>query len=192
MSAISFDVRLQDAEARDRLHALVDRLERKQPFFSEVGQALADSTRERFRTGLAPDGSAWTPLSPRTIKARTRRSKSAIRILSDRGYLAGSIRFEATGDEVKVGSIQADYAAIHQLGGTIDMPARRSKLRFRAATKDEGAGRRFAKKTRKKGVTEQEVDVGAYKINIPARPYLGISAADQADIFDAAERWLTL
>ena len=192
MSAISFEVRLQDEEARDRLRALIDRLDNRQPFFNTVGQLLADSTRERFRTGLAPDGSAWTPLSPRTIKARTRRSKSAIRILTERGYLAGSIRFEATGDEVKIGSVQKDYAAIHQLGGTIDMPARRRTLRFRAATKDEGAGRRFARKTRKKGVTEQTVDVGAYQINIPARPFLGISAADQADIFDAADRWLTL
>ncbi|MFB2531021.1 phage virion morphogenesis protein [Paracoccus sp. p3-h83] len=192
MPAISFDVQFDDQEARERLRALVDRIDRPKSFFSEVGQKLAASTRERFRTELAPDGSAWTPLHPMTIKARMKRSRAAIRILSERGYLAGSIRHEASDQGVKVGSVLKDYSAIHQLGGTIDMPARSRTLRFRSVPKAEGAGRRFAKKTRKKGVTEQTVSIPAYQITIPARPFLGISANDQEDIFEAAERWLTL
>ena len=188
MSAVSFEVQLQEAEARDRLYALIDRMDRRQPFHAEVGQLLADSTRARFRTQTDPTGAPWAPLKPATIKAKTRRSKSAIAILRERGALAGSMRFEADQDSVSVGSVLQDYAAIHQLGGTINMPVRQQVLRFRKAK--SGAGRRFAKK-KAKAITTETVQRKAHQITIPARPYLGISAADQADIFDAAERWLS-
>lgn len=187
MSAVSFEVQLQEAEARDRLYALIDRMDQRQPFHAEIGQLLADSTRERFRTQKDPSGSAWTPLKPATIKARLRRKRSKIRILSETGALAGSIRFEADADSASVGSVLEDYAAIHQFGGSLDMPARKQVLRFRNAK--SGNGRRFAAK-KAKATSTQEVDRRAHKINIPARPYLGISADDQADIFTAAERWL--
>lgn len=189
MSAISFDVKLQDAEARDRLNGLIARLDQRRAFHAEVGQLLADSTRERFRTQKDPSGTAWAPLKPATIKARLRRKRSAISILRETGALAGSIRFEASDDSARVGSVLEKYAAIHQLGGTIDMPARKQELRFRKAK--TGGGRRFAKKSAK-AIATQTVDRKAYKVTIPARPYLGISAEDQADIFEAAERWLGL
>lgn len=47
---------------------------------------------------------------------------------------------------------------------------------------------RFVKKSEADVVTD--VEIGAHAIVIPARPFLGVSAADQEDIFDAAERWL--
>ena len=187
MSAISFEVQIEQEEARVRLQAMVDRMDNRRPFFNEVGQLLADSTRARFREQRGPDGQPWEPLKPSTIKARQRRGRSKISILRESGALAGSIRFEATNDAVQVGSVLDPYAAIHQLGGTIDMPARKQLLRFRKAK--TGNGRRFASKKHKR-VTTQEVERGAHTITIPARPYLGISVRDQADIFAAAERWL--
>ncbi|MFV0411475.1 MAG: phage virion morphogenesis protein [Paracoccus sp. (in: a-proteobacteria)] len=189
MSAVSFEVQIEDADARARLQKMLGRMDSRKPFFSTVGQLLADSTRERFRTGRDPAGAAWVPLSHSTLKARARRGHSAISILRERGFLAGSIRFEASEDRVKVGSVLEDYAAIHQLGGTIDMPARKQTLRFKAA--ETGNGRRFAKK-KEKAINTQEVLRRAHKIVIPARPYLGVSRADEADIFSAAERWLTV
>ena len=189
MSAISFDVQLHDAEARDRLDDLIARIDQRRAFHAEVGQLLADSTRARFRTQKDPTGAAWAPLKPATIKGRTRRRRSALSILRETGALAGSIRFEAGDDSVRVGSVLEDYAAIHQLGGIIDMPARKQELRFRKAK--TGAGRRFAKKNAK-AIATQTVDRKAHKVTIPARPYLGISTEDQADIFEAAGRWLGL
>ncbi len=188
MSAISFEVQIEQEEARARLQAMLDRMDNRKPFFDQVGQSLADSTRARFRAERDPDGNPWVPLKPATIRARTRRGRSAISILREYGHLAGSLRHEATNDQVRVGSVLKDYSAIHQLGGTIDMPARKQALRFRKAK--TGNGRRFASKKHKR-VTTQEVSVGAYKITIPARPFLGISTGDQQDIFAAAEHWLT-
>ncbi len=188
MSAISFEVRLDDEDGKARLQAMLDRMDNRRPFFSEVGQVLTDSTRARFRAERDPTGAAWTPLKAATIRARARRGRSKIAILREKGLLAGSMRFEATNDQVKVGSVQKDYAAIHQLGGTIDMPARKQTLRFVKA--ETGNGRRFARK-KAKATSSQEVDRKAYQITIPARPYLGVSSEDRTDIFAAAERWLS-
>ena len=141
-----------------------------------------------------PDGRAWTPLASATVKARTRRGQTPITILRSNSKgkigssLAGSINARVTDDEVRVGSA-VEYAAIHQLGGTINKPARQGQI-FRRRGKDGTVGRRFVKKKEADVVTE--VAIPAHAITIPARPFLGISVADQADIFEAAERWLTL
>lgn len=189
MSAISFRADLEAEDVRQRLRQALSRIENRQPFLREVGQTLADSTRARFRAETAPDGTPWAPLKSTTLKARLRRRRSAIAILRETGALAGSISFSITGDEVRIGS-PLEYAAIHQLGGEIKIPARKQRLRFVKAK--EGAGRRFATKKRKRGVIEQDVDISAYQITMPARPFLGISPADETDIFEAAGRWLGL
>lgn len=188
MTGISIMVEFDAVETQARLRALLARMERRQPFFAAVGEQLVSSAGRNFKQQSAPDGTAWAPLKPSTIKARSRRSRSKLAILRDRGLLAGSINYQATDDEVRIGS-PVEYAAIHQLGGTIERPARQGQI-FRRKAKDGTVGRRFVKKKKANVVTE--VEIPAYAITIPARPFLGISAADQVDIFEAAERWLTL
>ena len=77
---------------------------------------------------------------------------------------------------VEVGS-NRKYAAIHQLGGTIEQHAQSRKMRYRSV-----AGRVLFAGRRHKKVTERWVTRGAYQVNIPARPFLGISTADDAEI----------
>ncbi|WP_347268171.1 phage virion morphogenesis protein [Paracoccus sp. (in: a-proteobacteria)] len=187
MSGISFRVELDATEAQERLHRLVRLMDQRRPFFAEVGEQLILSAGRNFKAEAAPDGTPWTPLAPATIKARARRSRSQLAILRDRGLLAGSINYQATDDEVRVGS-PVEYAAIHQLGGAIEKPARAAKV-YRRKGKDGSIGRRFVRK--KQADVVSDVSIGAHRVNIPARPFLGISAADQAEIFAAAERWLT-
>lgn len=186
MSAITFDVRLDAAAATDRLRVIVDRIEARRPFFEAVGMLLSDSARENFRKERAPSGLPWTPLAASTIKARKTRGKSAISILRDRGALVGSINFAATADSVSIGAVPI-YSAIHQLGGVIEKPQRQGKI-FRKQEKDGTIGRRFVK--RKSADLETEVTIPAHQVKIPARPYLGISAADEKAILETAERWL--
>lgn len=174
---ISIDLELNTAETQARLQAMIERMDNRRPFFEDVGQALTDSARARFRAQADPGGKPWTPLRPRTIKAREKRGRSAIRILSERGDLSGSINFAASNDSVSVGAVPI-YAAIHQLGGTIS----------KAASTRWMVGRRFAR--RAEGDGGREVAIKAHTITIPARPYLGVSADDEAEIFDMAERWL--
>ena len=186
MTGISITAELNDAEATARLQALLDRMDRRRPFMADIGEALVASVGRRFRAQRAPDGTPWTPLKPATIKARTRRGHSQLAILRERGHLAGSINYDATESEVRIGS-PAETAAIHQLGGRIEKKERAAKI-YRMKDKDGKIGRRFVKKSEANHVTD--VSIGAHSINIPARPFLGISTEDETSIFEAAARWL--
>lgn len=179
---ISLTADLNTAEAQAKLRDLIDRLDNRLPFFRGVGDTLAASTRRRIGTGKAPDGSALTPLRPATIRARARKGQTPIQILKGNTKrsgtpLAGSIGFDASNSEVRIGATVL-YAAIHQLGGTINKPAGTRWMH----------GRRFAK--REKFPDGKDVAIKAHRIKIPARPFLGVSKEDQEDIFAATERWL--
>lgn len=187
MTGISIKVDLEKDEARLGLRALLDRMDDRRPFFAAVGERMVGSSKDRFRAENAPDGTAWKPLRPATIKARQNRGRSAIKILRERGYLAGSINYDATAEQVSIGSA-VETAAIHQLGGTINKPARAAKI-YRKLERDGSIGRRFVKKRLKQKV-ETDVTIPAHKIIIPARPYLGLTAADEAGIREDAEGWL--
>lgn len=90
-----------------------------------------------------------------------------IKILTATKALNASIFFQVEGEALKVGS-GLPYAAIHQLGGTINRPAR--------------TGKAFGR---------ENMSIPAYTITIPARPYLGVSAAYEVVIIELAEDWLS-
>lgn len=188
MTGISITVELDDAAARQALRDLVERVSDRRPFFKNVGEILQLATKDRFLSKTGPDGVAWAPLRPSTIKSKIRKGRSPTDVLKLDGHLAGSIRTIATNDEVQVGS-PVDYAAIHQLGGTIDRAARQGKI-WRVMERDGSVGRRFAKRKLKRKV-ETEVAIPAYRITIPARPYLGASDANLEDIAAEAITWLS-
>lgn len=174
---MSIDIRaeISDPDAARRLQALLERMDNRQGFFKNVGELLLNATRRNFERESAPDGTLWAPLRPATIRAR----RSPGPILVDRGNLKGSsLSYEADNDEVRVGST-ALYAAIHQLGGTIN----------KAAGTRWMAGRRFAK--RDKAPDGAEKAIRAHAITIPARPFLGVSAEDETAILGEAEDWLS-
>lgn len=182
---VSIDLELNTAEMQAELRAMIARMDDRKPFFRAVGRLLAESGIERLKsTKLGPDGKTWTPLRPGTIRAREARGQTPIEILRSNtkhrsgSPLAGSIGYDVTEDEVRVGATPI-YAAIHQLGGTISKPAGSRWM----------VGRRFAR--RADGDGGREVAIPAHTITIPARPYLGVSAEDEEDILDMAERWLT-
>lgn len=187
MTGISITAELDATEAQQRLRAMITLMDRKKPFFDDVGNLLIASVGRRFKAERAPDGTPWAPLKPATIRSRIRRKRSPEGILRDYGHLEGSINAQTTDDEVRVGSPD-EHAAIHQLGGTIEMPGRAAKI-YRRKDRKGQVGRRFVKKSTANHVTDAAIP--AYSITIPARPFLGISAEDQTDIMAAAERWLS-
>ena len=167
--------------------AILDRLDdQRRQLFASVGESLLKSISDNFRGEHEPDGTPWVSLRPAIIKARQRSGRSAIKILRERGYLAGSISYQTTADELRVGS-PVDHAAIHQLGGTIAIPAREQTLYFRKNRKGE-VGRRFAKK--KRANHTETVQRSAHQITIPARPYLGLGPHDDETIAGIGLDWL--
>ena len=182
MTGISISVELQEATARQALRDLLARMENPRGFYKGVGELLLASTSTRFETETGPDGKPWTPLKAATIRARTKKKQLPLTILraNTKGVsgssLAGSINAVFSDDEVRVGS-PVKYAAIHQLGGTIEKQAGSRYM----------VGRRFAKRDKEGGA---DVAIKAHTITIPARPYIGISAADQGGILEQAQDWL--
>lgn len=114
-------IEIDDREIRDGLRALENRLGNLRPFFLDIGEALLNSTRERFTTQTAPDGSPWAPLSPDYKK---RKKKHSDLILTLNGYLRGTLDYSATKDELRLGS-PLEYAAAQHFGDPeINMPSR--------------------------------------------------------------------
>ncbi len=128
-----------------------------------LGSALADSTRLRFSSNIAPDGNKWAALNP--AYAELRRPGP---ILVQGGHLRGSITFRPSAEEVKIGSPMI-YAAVHQFGARIEAKNVKS-LVFQM-----GAGGGL---------------VRVRAVTIPARPYLGISAEDEAMIEAETQAYL--
>lgn len=157
------------------------------PLMARIGEDLVDSTRQRFDSQTAPDGTGWQALQQSYQK---RKKYHQDKILTLRGYLRGQNmgsgpRWQLDGDDAVLVGNNEPYARIHQLGGVIEQLAQSRRQRFRTV-----AGRvLFAGKKHKKA-TERWVSRGAYQVNIPARPFLGLSVADRQAIKQRVEDWL--
>lgn len=185
---IGFDAELSELSARQALDEMLKRMDDRKPFYKSVGDRMLGSTKDRFFQEDGPDGTPWAALRRATVRSRERRKQLPIQMLRATGYLAGSIHAEVSSTEVRVGS-PVEYAAIHQLGGTIQRPARQAKI-YRKKDSTGQVGRRFVAKKDADYVTD--VSIPAYTITIPARPFLGLTAGDEAGIFEDAEAWLLL
>ena len=159
MAGANLDVQLEignAAEVKAAFEALQKRLADLTPAFQDIGEALLNSTRARFRNSEAPDGTPWKALSEATLIGRARRAsggrlknkdgryskKAALgyafaKPLIDRGHLMGLLNYRAGPREVRIGT-PLIYGATHQFG--------------------RGA--------------------------IPARPFLGLSASDETMLLD--------
>ncbi|MDP5307916.1 hypothetical protein [Paracoccus spongiarum] len=80
------------------------------------------------------------------------------------------------------------FGAIDPSLGKKGKPARAAKI-YRLKVQDGKVGRRFVKKKEANHVSD--VTIPGHSITIPARPFLGLSQADRAGIFEDAEDWLT-
>lgn len=162
MSGVAIRIQLDDTGAAGALGRLRAASRDVRPLLEDIGAELETSTLERFQTNNGPDGTPWKP----SLRAREKGGRTLV----ESSTLRDSVAYRLDGDvavEIGAGGAAGAYAAIHQVGGEIS--AKGGALRFRLAT-------------------GQYVTVG--RVRIPARPYLGLSAEDQAAIPDiAAEHW---
>lgn len=109
--------------AERRLGALAAAGRDLTPLMRDIGEYLLRSTRERFETERDPDGRPWKPLSE-TTRRRKRRNKD--RILTQDGFLGGTLNYRASPAELLFGSPQV-YAGVHQFGAPKGSFGRTSK-----------------------------------------------------------------
>ena len=172
-----------------KVEATVAQIERRlaQPgqLLDAIGEYLLESTQRRFGSQTAPDGTPWAALQPRYAK---RKKYGKGKILTLRGYLRSQMRWQRDGaDAVLVGS-NREYAGIHQHGGEIDMPARQATQYLRKNARTGKVGLLFVKK--KKANHTRQITIGAHKVIMPARPFLGVSNADGSEISQITLAWL--
>lgn len=158
----------------------------------------------RFRAQTGPDGQAWKPLAPATIRRRRKKGIGA-KILQDTGRLRMSVspkrgegsilRHVPYG--VLVGT-NLKYANAHQFGHTYEVEARTGQVGLRArkngtlitrwrkkqadGTWKTRGGARFGRDGRHKYLSMRQFTVAAHTRVLPARPYLGINQDDKQGI----------
>jgi phage virion morphogenesis protein len=166
------------APLQAHLQALYARLNHDlTPLMENIGMALESSTRARFETETAPDGTPWQPLKDSTTFAKSTAGRGGqVRmrggILSDRGDLRKSITYFATSQSVAIGT-DRHYGVYHQLGTdpyTIE-PRAAKALSFLMP-----GGRVAVKHVHHPG--------------LPARPFLGVSAADEVTITEFIRQYV--
>lgn len=183
-----YEVLTDDGGIAADLRAIITRMERPLGFYKNVGEFVLGRVKDNFAGEHDPDGVPWQKLMPRTIRDRERRKLVPIRILRARGRLLGSVSYRALREGLTVGS-PVPYAAIHQLGGTIRMPARTQTIYQHYDARTDEFDSVFRKK--KASNFARDVDVPAHDIIMPARPWIGITAADEEVILGIADAWVT-
>lgn len=161
------------------LDKLVKGLENREPLMRRLAGMMADAVEENFAQEGRPKWMGWSPST-----ARRRRGG---RILQLSGRLAGSIGSYSDNDSAVVGT-NVKYARIHQEGGEIDIPARSQRAYYRMG-KDGTVGNRFVRKSRS-NYSEWHT-LPAYKIKMPARPFLQLDDWEQYRMVLTIEDYLT-
>lgn len=181
MSGAMLEVTFDASAVGQALEQLVERLGSLRTPLLDIAEYLHQSTDSRARRQISPDGTPWAPLSPRTL-ARKKGNK----ILRESGALLDTLRHQVNGDDLSFGT-DRPYGAIHQFGGKVEHAARSQQVYF----KEKGGvvGNRFVKKS--KSNFAQWVTHGARSVEMPARPYLGLSTEDEAEILEIVSDYLT-
>lgn len=148
-----------------------DALANTQPLMQQLGEYLVDSTKQRFPTGRAPDGSVWAPKSQTTLDRYRRNGDKADGrpLFGPSSALSNNISAQAGPDVVEWGSDRT-YAAVQQFGA--------AKGAFGPYSGTDKNGRRFSG--------------SAPWGNIPARPFLGLSPEDEANVLDIITDYVAL
>lgn len=152
-------------EASATLERLAAQLEDMTEVMQDLGEFLMESTKGRFKQGVAPDGTPWAPKSEATKQRYQKNRKTPLvdmrPLFGESGRLHNEITYALGSDRssVEIGS-NLIYSGVMQFGAA------------------QGAFGAMA--------NGSPIPWG----NIPARPFLGLSDEDQHGITATIEEWL--
>ncbi len=164
-------IQIDDRAVLVALNNLVGKVSDISPALQDIGEHLTETTKRRFDTSTAPDGSTWAPNTQTTIlnylggtkgnfkkdgqlsKKGLARQGSKKPLIGESRSLMSTINYLVSGNSVEIGSPMI-YSAMQQFGG--------SKSEFPNLWAD-----------------------------IPARPFLGLSNDDRTNILDILAEYLT-
>lgn len=158
-----FDIRLQgDTRAMLRRIRHFSEIDRRS-IHAALAEVVRDSTLERFRQGKDPEGRRW--------KTSIRAANEGGRTLIKSAQLRNSIHARSDASGFAVGT-NVKHAATHQFGepGRTIRARRKKALRFR--------------------INGHWVSKKQVRIQIPARPFLGLSDEDMQEIKGTVEDFI--
>lgn len=187
MAGITLELEVD--ELLSRMGRVVALLENPEGMLRSMAEYLLQRTEDRFIPGApgyqtSPDGEAWQALSPSYLRSK---KKNQDKILSLNGYLGRSFSYSVGDNELLVGT-NRKYAAVHQFGELFNFPARSQQAFFRQDSRSGELGNQFVSKARSN--FSQWVTLGPYKVEIPKRPFLGVSNQDADELLNIAEHFL--
>lgn len=115
-------ITLDDTNARRLLRKAAIAVRSFRPAMEDIGHYLTREADKRFKTEKDPDGNDWAELTVAYSKRKSSQRRAIQKKLQVSGRLRASIIYQATDDEVSIGT-NAVYARRHQLGGG-GIPAR--------------------------------------------------------------------
>jgi phage virion morphogenesis protein len=115
-----FSVELKEDQIAAALIRALNQMEDLTPLMQGIGEILIVSTKERFKSGISPEGTKWAAKSATTLAAYGARKSNRIDsrpLFGPSGMLSQQIFSEPERDQVAVGSSRI-YAAMMQFGGS--------------------------------------------------------------------------
>jgi len=158
-----YTIELNSAPAEAALARLDKALDDPTPLLQDLGELLSNSTMERFGQGVSPDGVKWAPKSQTTLNRYGARKSNRVdvRPLFGPSGALSSTIHYELGQDEVLIGSALVYAAVQHFGAA------------RGAFGSMANG--------------SPIPWG----NIPARPFLGVSAEDEPKIVATVEDYLT-
>lgn len=125
-------IEIDNRAVLDALTRLQSRTSDLSPLMHDIGEHLMETTKRRFDTATAPDGTRWEPNTQATILNYRGKGKKPLTGRTGGGAsLMATINYNVGRDFVEIGSPK-EYAAMQQFGGQkskfphlwADIPAR--------------------------------------------------------------------
>lgn len=115
-----FSIKYSDKQVSDRLSQILVKTGNLKPVLQEIGEYMLYSTDQHFVTETDPQGIAWKPLTPYTLRKK-RAEGRILKILQSTGLMRSRVNYQITGNQCVVG-VNDEKAKKHQLG--IGVPKR--------------------------------------------------------------------
>lgn len=186
-----FSVQLDDKTVIDRLNNISKKFSDLTPAMLAMGETLTESTKKRFETSTAPDGSRWAPNKPATLLAMLNkisgeyaaytnlktRKEGKVRVGDKKGYFDKSGRVT-----------QKSAAILANKKPLIDSDLLHESFAYQVARD----GKRLEIGTNRFQKNEDDGWVGGAALfhfgsrdgTMEARPILGLSQSDSSDVLE--------
>lgn len=174
-------IELTGRSGLDYLNALVARAQDMRPVLLEIGEDMAESTKQRFTTATDPDGNAWAPNSALTLA----RYSSMFARKKD-GNLTKRSAAKLANKKPGTGETRA-------LGTTINYQVQGSDAVGIGSPMVYAGTFHYGAKSGEFGMAGYRTRNGVFPIpwgDIPARPFLGASEDDKANIVRLVQSYL--